>query len=535
MRVAVVGGTGNVGTSVLEQLSRADEISSVVGIARRMPDRSAEPYSNAEWVSLDVGAEARDDAGEEQLVASLTEAFTGVDAVIHLSWLLQPNHQRELLRRTNVDGTARVAKACARAGVKQLVCASSWAAYSPAPDLTPRDESWPTGGVPSSHYSVDKAAQERVLDELEAEHPDIVVTRMRTALIFGGDAGAQVGRYFLGPWVPRGLLRIGVLPALPAPTGIRAQVVHAQDAARAYLEVVLRRAGGAFNVSTDEVLLAEDFARILDHGRTIPVPARAARPLLHYAWRARLFASDAGWLDMATALPVMDSGRIRRELGWQPRHDAVSSVRELLNGIVERRGRASVPMRPHDRAFEGVPGHRPALRARAGAVGSSEGPVDRELLGIYLGDHLAGATGGVERIDRMAKAYADTELGPELTLLAAEIAQARQELHTLIEELGLPTKPHRQALAWVAEHAGRLKLNGRVLGRSPLTVVLELELMRSAVAGQASLWQTMADLADDLGFERARFTALAERSLEFQARLESLHGRVHTSAFHAGA
>ncbi|MFC7403692.1 NAD-dependent epimerase/dehydratase family protein [Georgenia alba] len=532
MRVVVVGASGNIGTAILQALTDAPEIDSVVGVARRLPVRAAAPYDAAEWVSLDVGAETRDDAAEEALVDGLVRAFEGADCVIHLAWLLQPNHDRELLRRTNVDGTARVAAACVRAGVGHLVCASSWAAYSPVADtadLAPRDESWPTGGVPSSHYSVDKAAQERVLDELEAEHPDLVVARMRTALVFTASAGASIGRYFLGPWVPRGILRPGLLPLLPVPDGVRAQVVHAQDAAAAYLAVVRHRAGGGFNVTTDEVLLGRDLARILDHGRTLTVPTRAVRPLLHYAWRARVSAADAGWLDMATALPVMDAGRIRRELGWEPRFDAATAVRELLGGMVERQGGASVPLRPHDTGHEGAPGRRPGLQGSA-SLGQGDGPVDRELLGIYLDDHLTGATGGVERIGRMARSYADTSIGPELTLLAAEIAAARDRLRTVIEELGLPTKPHRQALAWAAERAGRLKLNGRLLGASPLTVVLELELMRSAVAGQLALWQTMTELAGELGLPREDLAGMAERSRGFQSRLEDLHARVRGGA-----
>jgi len=534
MKVAVVGASGNVGTAVLNHLVDASEVTGVVGIARRMPDRDVAPYSSAEWHLVDVGAEARDDAAEEAIIERLVAAFDGVDAVVHLAWLIQPNHERDLLRRTNVEGTARVARAVVRAGVGHLVCASSWAVYSPAPDLTPRDEAWARDGVRSSHYSVDKAAQERVLDDLEAEYPELVVTRMRTGLVLTAHAGASIARYFIGPWVPRRLLAPGALPILPTPTGLRAQVVHADDAGRAYLEVLRRRAGGGFNLSTGEALLGEDLARILDHGRTVPVPAGVARSLLHYAWRSRLFASDPGFLDMATTLPVMDVTRARRELEWEPRHDADATVRDLLDGMVRRAGGASVPLRPHDRSFEGVPGLRPALRGRApAATGEPGGPLDRELLRTYLDDHLSGSTAGVARIERMARAYADTPIGPELRLLAGEIGHGRDELMTLMDELGLPTRPHRQGLAWVAERLGRLKTNGRVTHQSPLTVLLELELMRSAVAGQAGLWQTMVEIAGDLGMGCDRFAELAERSIAFQTRLEELHARVRGDALRA--
>jgi len=542
---------------VLDALVAALEVDSVVGLSRRLPDQSVEPYRSAEWVMFDVAAEAADDAEEEAIVSRLAQAFEGATAVVHLVWLIQPNHDRELMRRANVEGTRRVAEACARAGVAQLVCASSWAAYSPVDDDVPRDESWPTGGIPSSHYGVDKAAQERVLDEFEVAHPEVVVTRMRMALVFTADAGAEIGRYFLGPLVPRRLLRPGALPFLPVPKGLRVHVVHAEDVGRAYLLAILQRAGVAFNVAADELLLPADLARVLDHGRYFEIPPALIRPFLHYAWRFRLFASDAGWLDMAMGVPVMDGARVRRVLGWQPRHDAASTLRDLLEGMVELRGRPTAPMRPDARQYKGPPaegrtgrrstnGRRSARKKGTTMAGQQTGgsrsdagsdtrKIDRDLLGLYLSDHLTGATGGTSRIERMARSYADTGLGPELSSLATEIAGARRELAELIDRLDLPSRPHRQAAAWVAEHAGRLKLNGRLFSRSPLSVVLELEIMRSAVAGQLGLWQAMVDLAPDLGLERAPFEELAERSSGFQTRLERLHELARVSAFRADA
>lgn len=163
---------------------------------------------------------------------------------MHLAWLIQPNRQRERLRRTNVEGTRRVAEAVARAGVPHLVVASSVSAYSPVADDEPRREDWPVAGTRTSHYSVDKAAQERVLDEFERAHPDVAVARLRPALIFQADAAQEVVRYFLGPLVPVSLLRYGRPPAIPLPAGLRLQAVHADDVADAYARVVLERARG---------------------------------------------------------------------------------------------------------------------------------------------------------------------------------------------------------------------------------------------------------------------------------------------------
>lgn len=341
MKVVVVGASGNLGTCVLRALRDEQAITNVIGLARRVPEGREPPYDVAEWRSLDLTGESR------QVHETLVAAFRGADAVVHLVWAIQPNRARSYLRHVNVEGTRRVAQAAVEADVAHLVVASSWAVYSQVHDDEPRDEAAPATGIPSSHYSVDKAAQERVLDSVEQHHPAMRVSRMRTALCFQQNAGAQIARYFIGPAVPTRLLAPGLLPVLPMPTGLRLHVLHSDDAGRAYSQVIRNRAGGAFNVAAESVLWPADLARLVDSGRRLEIPPRLLRPLLHYAWRARLVASDAGWLDMATALPIMNTDRIR-DLGWQPRHGAGETLTELLEAIASRRGTSSPALRGGD-------------------------------------------------------------------------------------------------------------------------------------------------------------------------------------------
>ena len=48
------------------------------------------------------------------------------------------------------------------------------------------------------------------------------------------------------------------------------------------------------------------------------------------------------------------------------------------------------------------------------------------MLALYLSDHLTGATAGLGRSQRMARDFADTELGPDLARVARDIAEERQ-------------------------------------------------------------------------------------------------------------
>jgi nucleoside-diphosphate-sugar epimerase len=523
MRVVVVGATGNAGTALLRALVAEPQVTSVVGIARRPPDRTAPPYKDAEWVTDDIGAAEPDAAAVERLATT----FRGADAVVHLAWLVQPNRDRQLLRRTNVDGTRRVAHAAARAGVPHLVVASSVGAYSPVADDDPRGEDWPTDGISTSHYSVDKAAQERVLDAVEREHPELTVTRVRPSLIFQGDAGAEVVRLFVGPFLPVRLLRAGRPPVLPLPAGLRLQAVHAEDLADAYSRIVTARAGGAFNVAADDLLSARDLARVVDHGRMLELPPSVVRAAESLAYQAHVVAADPGWLDMAMTVPVLDTTRVRTELGWRPTHTAADAVNEVLAGMGAGEGTHSTPLRPatpRPAADSETPvRHRPNL-----GIPPS---MDRGLFGLYLSDHLTGATAGLERAERIARTYTDVPFQAELAELAEQLRGEREYYLQLIHLLGVRRRRYRQAAAWVAERAGRLKLNGRLFQGSPMTPLLESELMRSAVVGKIGGWQTLREHADDVGLDAAQLDELVEQARAQREMLDRLHAHVRSQAF----
>jgi nucleoside-diphosphate-sugar epimerase len=346
MRVVVVGATGNVGTAVLRRLAAAPEVDEVVGIARRLPPAGAgEPYDGVRWTACDVGADAA--------VDELTAAFAGAAAVVHLAWQIQPSHDPDRLHRTNVTGSANVVQAVLRAGVPALVYASSVGAYAPGPKDRFVDEDWPTTGVPGSGYSAHKAAVERLLDALEVDQPELRVVRLRPGLIFQADAGGEITRYFLGPWAPTGLLRWRRVPLVPTHPRLRTQCVHADDVADAYVRSVLSDARGAFNVAADPVLDGELLARLLG-GRTVPLSPTLLVGAAALTWRARLQPVDEGWVRLAANAPLLDTARVRRELGWTATRDAGATVLELIDGAARGRGTASPVLRPRASLAERV-------------------------------------------------------------------------------------------------------------------------------------------------------------------------------------
>jgi hypothetical protein len=119
----------------------------------------------------------------------------------------------------------------------------------------------------------------------------------------------------------------------------------------------------------------------------------------------------------------------------------------------------------------------------------------RDLLAIYLNDHLGGSVGGLELARRALGSNAGTPLGDFLAVLVVEIEEDQDELERIMERLDVGKDRAKMAAGWTAEKAGRLKLNGRLTSYSPLSRLVELEGLIVGVTGKRAGWLALLELA----------------------------------------
>ncbi|RBY86835.1 NAD-dependent epimerase/dehydratase family protein [Blastococcus sp. TF02A-26] len=340
LRVAVTGASGNLGTALLRRLTDpALGVAEVRGLARRQPPGVA-PYDGVDWHLVDLG-----DAGSEP---AIEQALAGVDAVVHLAWALQPGRHPDQLHAVNVDGTYRVARAAARAGVPHVVHMSSLGAYAAGARDQQVREDWPTTGIPSSQYSRDKSSAERVVRQVLGHRPDTTLTVVRPTLVLQPEAASAIGRYFLGPllFAAARALPGSVASVLPLPLpALRVGFVHADDVADALVRILDRRASGPFNLAAEPTLDADGLARALGTVR-IPVPAFLLRAGLTAAHAAHLVPTEPGWLDLGLGAPALDTTRARTLLGWTPVHPGDAVLREFVAALGSGDGGAGPLLEP---------------------------------------------------------------------------------------------------------------------------------------------------------------------------------------------
>jgi len=324
LTVAVTGPTGEIGRPFVAALERAPQVERVIGMARRPFDPAAYGWRKVEY--------RRGDILDRGSVEALAE---GADVVVHLAFAIVAGGDES--REINLTGSRNVFELAAAGGAKRLVYTSSVAAYgfhAGAPRLL--TEEVPVCGSERHPYSAHKAEVEAVLAEALAES-DTDAYVFRPCIVAGPQAPLLLelvpllaaGRRLPGPlrWA---LERAPTLrPVLPDP-GVPFQLVHHDDVAAALCAAVLGTGeAGPYNLAGPGQLTISDLAAELGW-HSVPVPRLAVDATAELLARLPLLPDEAAWIEAARRPVLVDAGRAREKLGWEPRHDARETLRQTV-------------------------------------------------------------------------------------------------------------------------------------------------------------------------------------------------------------
>ena len=321
----MTGPTGDIGRSLLRALERSREVRRVLAMARRPFDPAQHGLKKTEYRQGDV------------LDRPLMDEFVrGADVVVHLAFLIVGGLGET--ERINLEGSRNVFEAAVGARAKRLVYASSVAAYGFHEDNPPLlSEEIPPRGTERHYYSAQKAALEAVLDEVVGSSSTEAYV-FRPCIVAGGDALAlleNIPYIRLSDRMPAPLVRmLEVLPALkpvlPDP-GVPFQLVHHDDVANALRAAVLGRGKpGVYNLAGPGELRMSDLAEALGW-YSIPIPELALDATAELLARLPFVPAEAQWIESVREPVLMDTSKARRELRWRPRHDALQTLREMVD------------------------------------------------------------------------------------------------------------------------------------------------------------------------------------------------------------
>ena len=306
MRIFVAGSTGVLGRRLVERLS--DRGHEVIGLVR--------DDDGAALVEARGGAARYGDVLEPD---TLAPAMRGADAVIAAQTALpvkdKPTDEDwDRNDRVRVEGTRNLMAAAD--GVERFLFPSVvWVARQPdGSQFDERAERHPDRATRSAADVEDvlrDAASERGFD----------VTILRLGFLYAPDAGhtRQMGEQLLS----------GDLPVVGGgPLGRRdaeLSLLHADDAARAFVDSMDANATGLYHVVDDRPTTVADFFSAFAAELGAPKPRRIP------GWIARFFVGREQANLLTKPFPT-DADRFRREVGWEPTYP---TYREGLARIVD--------------------------------------------------------------------------------------------------------------------------------------------------------------------------------------------------------
>jgi hypothetical protein len=160
--------------------------------------------------------------------------------------------------------------------------------------------------------------------------------------------------------------------------------------------------------------------------------------------------------------------------------------------------------------------------------------LNRDILAIYLNDHLAGSVAALELVDRLRRLSQGTDRQALFLSLRKEIEEDQQIVKLLLRSMGGKESKIRKAAAWLTEKMGEAKLELDDSGNGQLRLLEALETLGLGIQGKLGLWRALSVASSqepELG--ALDLPRLERRALDQLARVEMQRLQVARAAFQA--
>ena len=298
MRYVITGGSGYIGSRLVDLLERRDDTEKIV-ICDVAPPKGYRPHT--EYERLDVR--------DREAVRSVLERVRP-DVLVHLAFILNPSHDEEFAYNVDVNGTHNVLEAADKVGTRQVLVTTSGVAYGAFPDNpVPLTEDDPVRGVAGFTYARDKTESDRLCQLWAATHPERVMTIVRPCIVFG----PNVDNYLVRLWTKQPFaVDVGTIDR-------QIQFVHEDDVVEGITGLLLGRHAGAFNVAGDGLMTNRECAELI--GTPIrKMPLRVYRGLARVMWKLRQSEVPPGGIEFALHSWLLSNEKLKRTTGWSPRY-----------------------------------------------------------------------------------------------------------------------------------------------------------------------------------------------------------------------
>lgn len=308
-RIAIAGAANHWGAELGRRLAADPAVERVFAIDTDPPPSGCE---GIEWIEADIRSPA---------IGRLLPS-TAVDTLVHcgILWHPEPGRPLRALHDINVIGTLQLLAACERTdSLRSVVVRGSASVYGAEPAAPSFFTEEMARSFPMrTRFQRDIGELEAYFENFARRHPALTCCMLRFQPEIGPGLETPLARYLSLPVVPT---QLGFDPRL--------QLVHSADAAGALLAAAMRPAPGAVNVAPAGSVSLSRALRI--SGRVeLPVPHPLFGPALRrLGGRLGIGSLDRDAVRLLRYGRGVDNRRLREDLDYAPRFDAVGAIRDF--------------------------------------------------------------------------------------------------------------------------------------------------------------------------------------------------------------
>lgn len=309
-RILITGIRGHIPGLLARRLEGDPEVERIVGVDLEEPDSGLE---RTEFVRADI---------RNPLVVKVLQT-TEVDTLVHLNLLATPGRTggRSRMKDINVIGAMQLFAACQRSErLSKVVVRSSTAVYG----ASPGDPAMFTEGMAARTelrgFSKDVLEVERYARTLVRRRPDLRLTILRFS-------------NFMGPRISSTMTRYLGLLVIPTSLGFdpRLQFLHEDDAVEVLYRAVREDHPGTFNVAGAGVVPLSQAVRLTGKP-PVPLALPLASPAAALLRKLGAVDFSPDQLRLLLFGRAVDTSRLARDFGWEPRHSTREALLEFVRG-----------------------------------------------------------------------------------------------------------------------------------------------------------------------------------------------------------
>jgi UDP-glucose 4-epimerase len=310
MKYIVFGGSGFIGSTIVDRLLRDGHELRVFQRSLSEPYRKFEKNEKVEWVT-----------GDLQSSHDVTNAMVGCDAVVHLVSTTLPKSSNDdpiYDVQTNIVGTLQMLDAMVECNISRIVFISSGGTIYGNPSYLPIDEKHPT--EPLVSYGITKLAVEKYLQLYRSLH-GIQAVSLRVSNPYGERQRIKTAQGAVGIFINNAIKGIPI--NIWGDGNVVRDYIHVADVANAFAQA-LNYTGdtGVFNISTGVGVSLNQLLESLEG-------------VLGFSIERNYLPSRS--FDVPTN--VLSNDLARDELGWSPSvsmHNGLARTCEWMKNELEK-------------------------------------------------------------------------------------------------------------------------------------------------------------------------------------------------------